>query len=189
MPADPAAFRFLAARQSHPAKALMAPAPEGAALAAILAAALRVPDHGILEPWRLIVLNRAALDRVAALAARRGEALRLPPEVAAKGPGQFTRSAACVAVVASPRSSDKVPEIEQILSAGALCMNLVNAAEAAGWGAGWITGWPAHDRPFVEEALGLAPQEFIAGFVHLGTPAAAPPPRPRPALDRVVRHA
>lgn len=189
MPADPAAFRFLAGRRSHPAKTLAAPAPEGEALDAILAAALRVPDHGGLEPWRMVVLGRAALDRLAALAARRGEALGLAPEVAAKGPGQFTRSALCVAVVASPKPSAKVPEIEQILSAGALCMNLVNAAEAAGWGAAWITGWPAFDRPLLEEGLGLAPGEFIAGFVHLGTPGPQPPDRPRPRLDRVVTRA
>lgn len=186
MPDPSAAFRFLAARHSHPARALNAPAPEGEALREILAAALRVPDHGILEPWRLIVLERAALDRLAARAEARGRELDLAPEVAAKGPGQFTRSALCVAVVASPRTSAKVPEIEQILSAGALCMSLLNAAQAAGWGAAWITGWPAFDRPLVEEGLGLSPAEFIAGFVHIGTPGALPPERPRPALDRVV---
>lgn len=183
---DDSAFRFLAARQSHPAKALAAPAPEGDALDRLLTAALRVPDHGVLEPWRLIVLDRAGLDRLAGLAAARADALGLDPDMAAKGPGQFTRSALCVAVVASPKLSAKVPEIEQVLSAGALCMNLVNAAEAAGWGAAWISGWPAFDRSLVEEGLGLQPQEFIAGFIHLGTPTTRLTDRPRPALDRVV---
>lgn len=132
------------------------------------------------------MLDRPALDRFAGLAAERGAALALASEVAAKGPGQFTRSALCIAVVASPRSPAKVPEIEQILSAGALCLGLVNAAEAAGWGAAWITGWPAYDRPLLEEGLGLEPREFIAGFVHLGTPPGPPVERPRPAIDDVV---
>lgn len=186
VPADPAALAFLARRMSHPAKTLAAPGPDRDTLLAILGAATRVPDHGKLEPWRLVVADRAALDRWAALAGARGQALGLDPEQIAKGQGQFARSALCVAVVASPGPTDRIPEIEQTLSAGALCLGLVNAAEAAGFGASWITGWPAHDRGFGEAALALAPREWVAGFVHMGQITVTPPDRPRPDLARIV---
>jgi nitroreductase len=79
-----------------------------------------------------------------------------------------------------------VPAIEQTLSAGAACLSLLNAALAEGWGASWLTGWPAYDRPLLESALGLGADEWIAGFVHIGTGSAALPERPRPDLERIV---
>ncbi len=184
--ANLAAMAFLATRRSHPAKLLTPPAPDRDALTAILTAALRVPDHGKLEPWRLIVLERAALDRLAALADARGAALSLDPETSAKGRTQFAGSSLCVAVIAAPVASPKIPQIEQTLSVGALCLGLLNAAHAAGWGANWLTGWPAHDRGFVEAGLGLGGTEWVAGFVHIGTITAVPPDRPRPDLGRRV---
>lgn len=187
MPApDPSVLAFLAARRSYPAKAMVAPGPDRATMQAILAAALRVPDHGKLEPWRLVVAGRPALDRWAAVAEARGRALALADEDVEKGRGQFARSVACVAVLASPRDNPRIPLIEQTLSAGALCLGLVNAATAAGFGACWITGWPAFDRGFLETALGAAPQEWLAGFVHMGSHGAEMPDRPRPDPARVV---
>lgn len=180
------AFEFLAQRRSYPAKAMTGPAPSRADLEPMLTAALRVPDHGKLEPWRLIVLERAALDRLADLAEARAIATGLDSEQAAKGRGQFARSHLCVAVVAAPVAGTKVPEMEQVLSAGALCQNLLNAAQAMGWAACWLSGWPSYERGFLEQGLGLAHHETIAGFVHLGSEGAALPDRPRPDLARVV---
>lgn len=182
---NPEAMAFLAARRSYPAKLLSLPVPDRAHLTAILTAALRVPDHGKLEPWRMVVLERKALDRLAALAGVRGAALGLEDEQTGKGVAQFAASPLCVAVVASPVPSPKIPPIEQTLSAGALCMGLLNAAHAAGWGAAWLTGWPAHDRGFLEAGLALDPGEWLAGFVHIGTAGPASPDRPRP--DPAVR--
>ncbi|WP_444668203.1 nitroreductase family protein [Cereibacter changlensis] len=183
---NPAVLDFLLARRSRPAKTLALPAPSRDELAPILTAAARSPDHGKLEPWRFIVLEKPAMPRLAALADARGIALGLDEERRAKGRGQFEASHLAVVVVASPKPSDKVPEIEQTLSAGAVCLALLNAAEAAGWGANWLSGWVAHDRGFVTDALGLAPQEFVAGILHLGTETAAPPDRPRPDLAQLV---
>jgi nitroreductase len=92
-----------------------------------------------------------------------------------------------VVVIGSPKPSDKVPLAEQTLSAGALCIGLVNAAEAAGWGANWLSGWPSHDRAFVTAAFGCAPHECIAGIVHIGTPGPEAMDRPRPNLDKIVQ--
>ncbi len=174
------ALDFLLTRRSRPAKTLVAPAPDHAALAPILNADLRAPDHGKLEPWRLIVLEGAALERLADLARTRAAALGLDERSAGKGVDQFARAPLVVAVVSAPVASDKVPEVEQILSAGAVSLQLLNAALAAGWGANWLTGWPAHDRAFVEQGLGLAPGETIAAFVVIGSETRTPPERPRP---------
>ncbi len=183
---DPAALDFLLRRRSRPAKTLTAPAPDRAALEPILTAAARTPDHGKLEPWRFIVLEKPALSRLAALARERGEALGFAPEQVDKGVAQYADADLVVAVVASPQPSPKIPEIEQILSAGAVCLALLNAALAAGWGANWLTGWASQDRDFVQNGLGLAPHEFIAGMIHIGTETNAPPDRPRPDLSRIT---
>lgn len=209
--ADPAVLAFLATRLSQPAKLYTPPVPDRPALERILTLALRVPDHGKLEPWRLIVLGRSDLARLADLAEARAREAAEPPALTPvgapalapalapvgapadlalridKGRGQFDRGHLAVAVISSPKASDKVPLAEQILSAGALCMGLVTAATAAGWGANWLTGWPAHDAAFRARAFGCSGAETVAGIIHIGTPGTPVPDRPRPALDRVVR--
>ena len=182
--ANDTALNFLLTRRSRPAKTLQAPWPLSEDLEPILTAAARSPDHGKLEPWRFIVLNEAALDRLAALVEVRGNALRLNPEQIEKGRAQFRDGGCAVVVVESPVASEKIPAIEQTYSAGAVCLALLNAALASGWGANWLSGWPAHDRAFVEDGLGLEPHERIAGIVHIGTERAAPPERPRPDLGQ-----
>lgn len=183
---DLAALRFLLTRRSRPAKTLAAPVPDRDTLRLILTAAARTPDHGKLEPWRFLVLERAALRRLAGLVAPRGQALGLDAERIGKAEAQFANADLAVAIVSCPKPSDKIPEIEQVYSAGAVCLALLNAAHAAGWGANWLSGWPAHDPAFLEEALGLGPQDRVAGFIHIGTETAVPPERPRPDLDALV---
>jgi len=182
-----AALAFLSARQSQPARRLVEPVPARAELEEILRVGLRVPDHGKLEPWRLIVLTRPDFERMAEAAAARGTELGLEPEQIEKGRGPFDRGNLAVAVIFSPKESARIPEVEQLLSSGALCMNLLTAAIAAGWGANWTTGWPVHDARFCEQVLGLAPHERVSGIIHIGTPGASMPERPRPALDQAVR--
>lgn len=183
---NPAALDFLLTRRSRPAKTLGLPVPDRAALEPLLTAAARSPDHGKLVPWRFVVLTRPALARLAALAERRGVALGLEPERIAKGVRQYAEAHLAVAVVAAPKPSATIPAIEQHLSAGAVCLALVNAALAAGWGANWLTGWASHDAAFCAEGLGLAEGEFVAGLIHLGTETVAPPERPRPDLGAIV---
>ena len=180
------ALRFLRSRRSRPWRTLTAPAPERAALVPILEAALRVPDHGKLEPWRLIVLEGGALQRLADAARARGAELALDPDKVEKMAAQFVGAPMVVTVVGVPRSVEKIPAIEQTLSAGAVCLSLLNAALASGWGANWLTGWAAHDREFVERHLGLGAAEWVAGYVLIGTETSAPPERDRPDLAAVT---
>ncbi|MDZ4089419.1 MAG: nitroreductase [Tabrizicola sp.] len=181
-----AALAFLKSRRSRPAKLFSLPVPTRDQLEEILAAATRVPDHGKLEPWRLIVVQGAAFQRLADLAETRARELGGDDEKIAKGRGQFDLGKLAVVVIASPKLSPKIPAAEQVLSAGALCLGIVNAAEAAGWGASWLTGWPAHDATFAARAFGCTEGESVAGIVHIATPPEDGPDRPRPDLSRIV---
>jgi nitroreductase len=181
-----AALDFLLTRRSRPAKTLTTPIPDRAALTTLLTAAARTPDHGKLEPWRFIVLSKPALMRLAGLVETRGAALGIDADKIAKNHAQFANSSLAVAVIAAPIASEKVPEIEQLYSAGAVCLALVNAGLAAGWGANWLSGWASHDRDFIRKGLGLSDHEMVAGFIHLGTETNAPPERPRPDLDAIT---
>ena len=184
--ANPAAFSFLATRRSRPAKILTTPIPDHAELEEILTIAARSPDHGKLEPWRFIVLEKAALERLASTVASYGQKLGQDAEKIDKMTAQFANADLAIVVVASPKHSEKIPEIEQTLSAGAVAMNLLSAALAAGWGANWLSGWISHDKDWRETHLGLSDQEWIAGFIHIGTERMAPPERPRPDLNQIT---
>lgn len=181
-----AALDFLLTRRSRPAKTLAGPWPGRADLDEILTAAARSPDHGKLEPWRFIVLTGIALDRLARLAEARGATLGKDSADIAKAAAQYADSGCAVAVISAPIESEKVPMIEQIYSAGGVCLALLNAALAAGWGASWLTGWPLYDADFLSEGLRLSARESVAGMIHIGTETSAPPDRPRPDLGRIT---
>lgn len=180
------AFDFLLSRRSRPAKTLSVPVPDRAALLPILTAAARTPDHGKLEPWRFVVIEGDAMARLSGVVRDRGAALGLDEEQIAKGCSQFDQGQLAVVVIEVQRESPKIPPLEQTYSAGAVCLALLNAALAAGWGANWLSGWPSHDRGFMTEGLDLQDHERIAGIIHIGTETSAPPDRPRPDLDAIT---
>lgn len=181
-----AALEFLLTRRSRPAKTLIAPAPTRAELEPILTAALRTPDHGKLEPWRLIVLERPAMLRLAELVTETGTRLGKDEADIAKARQAYVDAQLAIAVISAPVPSDKIPEIEQVYSAGAVCLALLNAALASGWGANWLSGWASHDAEFAQTGLDLSAGESIAGIIHIGTEKFTPPERPRPNLaDKV----
>lgn len=181
-----AVLDFLLTRRSRPSKTLTTPVPDADTLRTILTIAARTPDHGKLEPWRFIVLEKAALARLAAMVPARGAALGLAPDQITKAVAQYGNADLAVVVVSSRVASPKVPQIEQTYSAGAVCLALVNGALAAGWGANWLSGWASHDRDFVQTGLGLAAHETVAGIIHLGTQTSTPPERPRPDVDVIT---
>jgi nitroreductase len=187
MPArNDAALDFLLSRRSRPAKTLVAPAPTREELLPILTAAARSPDHGKLEPWRFAVVEQPAMARLAELTEETGQRLGKSAEDIAKGRSQFDQGQLAVVVIEVQKDSPKVPAVEQTYSAGAVCLALLNAALAAGWGANWLSGWASHDRGFCEAAFGLAQNERIAGIIHIATESSAPPERPRPDLDAIT---
>jgi nitroreductase len=174
-------------RRSVSARLLSDPGPSDAALEKILQGASRVPDHGKLHPWRFIVIRgeaRKTLGQVLRTAYTDQEADASPAKLDLEAQ-RFTRAPLVIAVVSSIIAPHKIPEWEQSLSVGAVCLNLLYSAQAMGFGANWITEWYAY-HPKVRAALGLAAHEKIAGFVYIGTAAEKPEDRPRPALAEVV---
>ena len=168
----------LAHRRSAPAQALTAPGPSQAEIERILLLGARTPDHGKLFPWRFVVMgqqSRAALARaLAPLADRQPD-----PGKAAKVLSKLTAPPLTILVLSVPVPGHKVPEWEQQLSSGAVCMNLEHAANALGFAASWITDWYSYD-PDALTLLGVGAGERVAGFIHIGTLNEPPLERPRP---------
>ncbi len=168
----------------HSATRLAAPGPDRAALDAMLRAALRAPDHGRLRPWRFIVIPEEHREAFGDLLARTLQA-REPnasPDELARERGKALRAPVIVAAAACLRRGHKIPEIEQLLAAGAAAENVMLAAQATGFGAMWKTGAAAYD-PAVKEALGLDADDAIVGFLYIGTETGEPSPAPRPTLE------
>jgi len=181
--ASPATLAFLARRRSAAALALSEPAPSETELATLLRLATRVPDHGKLFPWRFVVLRGEGKSRfiagLEAIAKARPDGDRLVGKL-----GKIKAPPLTVAVI-SRVSAGEIPEWEQRLSSGAVCMTLIIAAQAMGYGANWITDWYAYDAD-AGKLLGLADGERVAGFVHLGTSKDAPLERVRPDVDALL---
>ncbi|MEG3091425.1 nitroreductase family protein [Sphingomonas sp. PB1R3] len=177
---------LLATRRSGKPRDLVAPGPDAAELADMLAIAARTPDHGKLAPWRFVIVPTEARGKLAEVITSAYRAER--PQAGATEIAsleQFAHQApSLVVVLSSPRPDSHIPMWEQELSAGAACMNLLHAAHALGYAGGWLTGWPAFSEA-VRNAFGTAP-ERIVGFVFLGTPGRPLEERPRPDMARIV---
>lgn len=184
----PAALDLLLSRRSGSAKTMMEPGPTSEELNMLLTAATRAPDHGKLFPWRFIVFEGDARKRMGLLLAECLVASepQTTPERLAQERRRFLRAPVVVAVISRVRESIPIPEWEQILSAGAVCQNLLIAAHAIGFVANWITEWCAY-HPVVKERLGLKSGERVAGFIYIGTPAVALEERVRPELDKIAQ--
>ena len=185
--ARPDVLDFLLTRRSRPAKTLGPDAPERAEIETLLTAASRTPDHGKLVPWRFIVLTDAVRRAgLADLATKRMTAMGLEADKIEKNARSFSFGGAIVVVVLCPVISEKIPPWEQEMAAGGVCLALLNAALASGWGANWLTGPLCRDPDFLFDAFGLAPHETVAGFLHLGNETVKPADRDRPDLDAIT---
>lgn len=184
----PNAIDMVLSRRSGSAKRMTGPGPSAAQLDAILTAAARVPDHGKLFPWRFIVFegeHRAEFGRLLAEVVRM-EHDPVSPERVQIEHERFLRAPVVVAVVSSPKENTPIPEWEQRLSAGAVCMNMLTAAHALGFVANWITEWPAY-HPAVLEMLHIRDEEKVAGFIYIGQPAEPLQERVRPDMTTLVK--
>lgn len=181
------ALELLTTRRTITAPFLAEPAPDDRQLAEILTIAARVPDHGKLTPWRFIVFRGDARRQAGeALATRFAE---LHPDAdenqLADERNRLAQAPLVVAVVSRAAAHVKIPEFEQLLSAGAAAMNLVHGTHALGFAAHWVTGWVAYDD-VAGRILGLQPGERLVAITHIGTPTAPPVDRPRPLLADIV---
>lgn len=187
MPRNEALIDYLKTRRSMPAFQMKEPGPSKAEIDEILTLATRVPDHGKLAPWRFIVMTGNERERISLALSKiaRTEKPDLSDEMVKVEETRFTRAPVVIAVVSTAAPHVKIPEWEQRMSAGAVCLNMVIAANALGYVSNWLTEWMAyHDGAY--EILGVRPGERIAGFVHIGSTDFPVTERPRPDLADIV---
>ena len=178
---------FLRTRRSPKLRSLTAPAPSDAELNEMLTVASRVPDHGKLVPWRFILIQGDRRHRLSRVIGRHFEDDHpdATDERRSEASRRLSHAPIVVAVVFCPRSHPKVPEWEQVLTVGAVCMNLLNVARAMGYAGLWLTEWYAFDQRILDE-LQVAADERIAGFIHIGTEREPREDRVRPDLEQIV---
>ena len=178
---------LLRKRRSVVANNMVEPGPDADQLEELLSIAARVPDHGKLAPWRFVVFKGDARARFGEVLARRYRELNPQAEdkfVELEG-ARFTRAPVVVGVVSRAEPHPKIPEWEQVLSAGAVCQNLLVAATAMGFASQWLTEWYAFDDG-IKAAMGLEPHEKVAGFVYIASASEPPGERARPVLAEVT---
>ena len=181
-------LNLLLTRRSLVAASQTKPGPSAEDLETILRCATRVPDHGKLAPWRIQVVQGGAQKELgevfaslyktknpdiddARLAAERQRPTRAP----------------LLLIVSSNIESERVPRLEQLLSGGAVCQNILIAATALGYASQWLSEWVNYD-PDVKAHLGISPTDEILGFMYLGTASEKPKERPRPELEEIVSY-
>ena len=190
MPVNAALKAYLETRRSIPAFQMSDPGPSRPEIAEMLKLASRVPDHGKLAPWRFIVYSGAERERISLELAKIAMSSKpdMADEMIAVENTRLSRAPVVIAVVSRAAPHVKIPEWEQVMSAGAVCLNLVMAANALGYASNWLTEWFAFDES-AYQVLGVASGERVAGFIHIGTPKIHPAERPRPDLADIVTFA
>jgi nitroreductase len=178
---------FLLTRKSPPISIIHEPAPTDSELDTMIRIASRVPDHGLLEPWRFIAYRGDARVQVGEFLAKRIVELEgdVPEQRIAQEKNRFTRAPLVVGVVSVPREHPRIPDWEKFISGGNAAFALVLAAHALGFAANWVSNWYADDAPS-RAFMGLAPNERAIGYVHIGTISAKVPDRPRPEPSLVL---
>lgn len=178
---------YLAVRRSVPAFQMCEPGPSTAEIEQILTLAVRVPDHGKVAPWRFVVYRGAERARIgeALLAMALEKNPELSEEMIGVERARFTRAPVVIGVISTAGPHVKIPEWEQLMSAGAVCLNLLMAANALGYVSNWLTEWFAYDEK-AHPLLGIKPGEKVAGFIYIGSTTFPVTERPRPALSDVV---
>lgn len=178
---------LLAGRRSIAPQFMTGRGPDPAEIERLLTLAARVPDHGRLFPWRFVLFEGDARHRAGDIIADayRQNHPEADAETVATERNRLARAPLVVAVISKAAPHAKIPEWEQVLSAGAVCLNLLIAARAMGFAGCWLTEWFAFDRR-VLDAMGVAPQERVAGFVHIGMSDVVPKERDRPDIAAIT---
>jgi nitroreductase len=178
---------YLSTRRTVTAPFLAEPGPDAEQLRELLTLASRVPDHGKLAPWRFVLFSGEARvragNKLGEIFARKNP--NAPAEQVDKESRQLLPAPLTVGVISTAALHPKIPEFEQLLAAGNVCLNLCHAANALGFGAHWVTRWFSYDDE-AATMLGAQPGERFVGFVHIGTPTAKLEERERPDIDAIT---
>ena len=179
---------LLLGRRSLSVAFLTDPGPTDAELETILRIATRVPDHGKLAPWRIIVVRGKAQARVG------DEWARIFAERTPDAPAELVeferrrpqRAPLVLAVHTHIVNLEKIPRWEQQLAGANVCLNALIAANALGYFSNWLTEWVAYDDE-AKAALGIPPEDDVLGYLYIGSGTTPTEERIRPALGDVVR--
>lgn len=179
----------LLTRRSVTAKDMAEPGPSDEELSLLLRAAHRVPDHGKLGPWRFVVFREEARAEFGDKLARiyQQDNPDASDKLIAFQKALLLRAPLVVAVISTAEEHVKIPQWEQVLSAGAACQNMLIAATALGYGAQWLTEWYSYDER-VKELLEMKPHHNIAGFLYFGSTEQKPEERVRPSLEERISY-
>lgn len=182
-------INFLKTRRSTTAKTMISGHINESDLNEILACGIRVPDHGALNPWSLTVIKDKARYRL-------GNEI-LAPEYILNNPeateqeidfekNRFLRASVVIAVLFKPVSHPKIPSWEMELSTGAVCSNILFAAQSLGYGAQWLTEWYSYNDRMIKVVGGKPETDKIAGFIYIGDKEKEPVERRRPKTENVI---
>ena len=184
-----AVISFLKQRRSVMIRSLNpCPLPE-IDLLSILECGIRVPDHGALSPWQIVVITGEHRQKLGK-SFLRTEFARLNPDATDAmlefEENRFVGASAVLCVISKPVSHAKIPTWEMELSAGAVCQNLLTASLALGYGAQWVTHWYAYNDKMIETLGGNPATDKIAGFIYIGKKSKEPNERNRPDFPKVI---
>lgn len=180
---------ILTARRHVSLRRLVAPGPDAAALEQIFRAAAQAPDHGVLLPWRFILVPEERRQDLAnvfveALVERDPLAGKEVCEAAAKK--AFHAPCLATAVLVDEPGTG-IPVAEKLVSLGCAIQNMLIVAQALGFGSGLASG-AAMNVPGMRRLLHLAPHEQAICFIGFGTGYAARMPRERPVPEFFVSY-
>ena len=182
---------FFSRRRSVLARKMSSESIPDGDLDKILAAGIRVPDHGALNPWKISVIRGDKLkliDESIILSEFKKEnpnASAIQLETESK---RFQRASVILAVLSTPVDHPKIPMWEMTLSSGAVCMNLLSCAQSLGYAAQWLTEWYAYNNKMLEYLGGRPEIDRISGFIYLGHKVEEPNERRRPDPENVINY-
>ena len=184
-------IKFLQSRRSITAKNMICNQVNEDDLDDILSCGVRVPDHGALNPWELIVIKGNAKLRIGNDILAEEYQLNNPEVSEDKinyERNRLCRASVVIAVLFKPVSHPKIPFWEMQLSSGAVCSNLLIAAQSLGYAAQWLTEWYAYNNSMIKELGGNPDTDKIAGFIYIGDKEKIPIERRRPNKEKVIRY-
>ena len=183
-------INFLKTRRSVTAKNMVSGFVGDDDLNNILSCGIRVPDHGALSPWLITVIRDKARNRIGnEILAREFEArnTEASEEEIDFERNRFLRASVVVGVLFKPVSHPKIPLWEMELSAGAVCSNILTAAQSLGYAAQWLTEWYSYNETMIRELGGNPETDKIAGFIYIGDKDKEPIERRRPIKEKVIQ--
>ena len=182
---------FLSTRRSVTAKMMKPGHVKKEDLDLILNTGLRVPDHGGLKPWKVIVFkgnSRKIFDEDILLKEYKSINNNPTPDIIKMESTRLQRADTVIAIISNTVKHPKISEWEQTLSCGAVCTTILYAAQSLGYAAQWVTEWYSYNPNIITSLGGNPKSDKIAGFIYIGKKDKEPKERSRPNFDEYISY-